>query len=203
MKIDISLQKLGIDINNLGTSTGSNFFATGDKIDSISPVDGSLIGTVTSTSSEDYEKVIKSAQSAFTFFRTMPAPKRGDMVRQFGNKLRELKNPLGMLVSYEMGKSYQEGLGEVQEMIDICDFAVGLSRQLHGLTMHSERPGHRMYEQYHPLGIVGIISAFNFPVAVWHGILLLLGFVEMYVFGSLVKKHHYVPLHVKTLLPLY
>ena len=167
MKIDISLQKLGIDVNNLGTSTGSNFFATGDKIDSISPVDGSLIGTATSTSSEDYEKVIKSAQSAFTFFRTMPAPKRGDMVRQFGNKLRELKEPLGMLVSYEMGKSYQEGLGEVQEMIDICDFAVGLSRQLHGLTMHSERPGHRMYEQYHPLGIVGIISAFNFPVAVW------------------------------------
>ena len=167
MKIDISLQKLGIDINNLGTSTGSNFFATGDKIDSISPVDGSLIGTVTSTTSEDYEKVIKSAQSAFTFFRKMPAPKRGDMVRQFGNKLRELKEPLGMLVSYEMGKSFQEGLGEVQEMIDICDFAVGLSRQLHGLTMHSERPGHRMYEQYHPLGIVGIISAFNFPVAVW------------------------------------
>jgi len=167
MKIDISLQKLGIDVNNLGTSTGSNFFATGDKIDSISPVDGSLIGTVTSTSFEDYEKVIKSAQSAFTFFRTMPAPKRGDMVRQFGNKLRELKEPLGMLVSYEMGKSFQEGLGEVQEMIDICDFAVGLSRQLHGLTMHSERPGHRMYEQYHPLGIVGIISAFNFPVAVW------------------------------------
>ncbi|HIG90421.1 MAG: aldehyde dehydrogenase family protein [Flavobacteriaceae bacterium] len=167
MKIDISLQKLGIDINNLGTSTGSNFFATGDKIDSISPVDGSLIGTVTSTTSEDYEKVIKSAQSAFTFFRKTPAPKRGDMVRQFGNKLRELKEPLGMLVSYEMGKSYQEGLGEVQEMIDICDFAVGLSRQLHGLTMHSERPGHRMYEQYHPLGIVGIISAFNFPVAVW------------------------------------
>ena len=167
MKIDISLQKLDIDVNNLGTSTGSNFFATGDKIDSISPVDGSLIGTVTSTSSEDYEKVIKSAQNAFTFFRTMPAPKRGDMVRQFGNKLRELKEPLGMLVSYEMGKSFQEGLGEVQEMIDICDFALGLSRQLHGLTMHSERPGHRMYEQYHPLGIVGIISAFNFPVAVW------------------------------------
>ena len=167
MKIDISLQKLGIDVNNLGTSTGSNFFATGDKIDSISPVDGSLIGTVTCTTSEDYEKVIKSAQSAFTFFRTMPAPKRGDMVRQFGNKLRKLKEPLGILVSYEMGKSFQEGLGEVQEMIDICDFAVGLSRQLHGLTMHSERLGHRMYEQYHPLGIVGIISAFNFPVAVW------------------------------------
>ena len=167
MKMDISLQKLGITSNNLGTSTGTKFFASGDKIDCTSPVDGSLIGTVTSTTIEDYEKVIKSAQSAFTSFRKMPAPKRGDMVRQFGNRLRELKEPLGMLVSYEMGKSYQEGLGEVQEMIDICDFAVGLSRQLHGLTMHSERPGHRMYEQYHPLGIVGIISAFNFPVAVW------------------------------------
>lgn len=167
MKIDISLQKLGITSNNLGTSTGTKFFASGDKIDSISPVDGSTISTVTTTTNEDYERVIKSASEAFKTFRTMPAPKRGDMVRQFGNKLRELKEPLGMLVSYEMGKSYQEGLGEVQEMIDICDFAVGLSRQLHGLTMHSERPGHRMYEQYHPLGIVGIISAFNFPVAVW------------------------------------
>ena len=167
MKIDISLQKLGITSNNLGTSTGTKFFASGDKIDSISPVDGSTICTVTTTTNEDYERVIKSASEAFKTFRTMPAPKRGDMVRQFGNKLRELKEPLGMLVSYEMGKSYQEGLGEVQEMIDICDFAVGLSRQLHGLTMHSERPGHRMYEQYHPLGIVGIISAFNFPVAVW------------------------------------
>ena len=167
MKIDISLQKLGITSNNLGTSTGTKFFASGDKIDSISPVDGSTVGTVTTTTNEDYERVIKSASEAFKTFRTMPAPKRGDMVRQFGNKLRELKEPLGMLVSYEMGKSYQEGLGEVQEMIDICDFAVGLSRQPHGLTMHSERPGHRMYEQYHPLGIVGIISAFNFPVAVW------------------------------------
>ena len=167
MKIDISLQKLGITSNNLGTSTGTKFFASGEKIDSISPVDGSVIGSVTATTKDDYEKVIKSAMSAFKTFKTMPAPKRGEMVRQFGNKLRELKEPLGMLVSYEMGKSYQEGLGEVQEMIDICDFAVGLSRQLHGLTMHSERPGHRMYEQYHPLGIVGIISAFNFPVAVW------------------------------------
>ena len=165
--MNISLQKLGITSNNLGTSTGTKFFASGDKIDSISPVDGSTIGTVTTTTNEDYERVIKSASEAFKTFRTMPAPKRGDMVRQFGNRLRELKEPLGMLVSYEMGKSYQEGLGEVQEMIDICDFAVGLSRQLHGLTMHSERPGHRMYEQYHPLGIVGIISAFNFPVAVW------------------------------------
>ena len=167
MKIDISLQKLGITSSNLGTSTGTKFFASGEKIDSISPVDGSVIGSVTATTKDDYEKVIKSAMSAFKTFKTMPAPKRGEMVRQFGNKLRELKEPLGMLVSYEMGKSYQEGLGEVQEMIDICDFAVGLSRQLHGLTMHSERPGHRMYEQYHPLGIVGIISAFNFPVAVW------------------------------------
>ena len=167
MKIDISLQKLGITSNNLGTSTGTKFFASGDKIDSISPVDGSVIGAVTSTTKDNYEKVMESAMSAFKTFKTMPAPKRGEMVRQFGNKLRELKEPLGMLVSYEMGKSFQEGLGEVQEMIDICDFAVGLSRQLHGLTMHSERPGHRMYEQYHPLGIVGIISAFNFPVAVW------------------------------------
>ena len=167
MKIDISLQKLGITSNNLGTSTGTKFFASGEKIDSISPVDGSVIGAVISTTKDDYEKVIESAMSAFKIFKTMPAPKRGEIVRQFGNKLRELKEPLGMLVSYEMGKSFQEGLGEVQEMIDICDFAVGLSRQLHGLTMHSERPGHRMYEQYHPLGIVGIISAFNFPVAVW------------------------------------
>ena len=167
MKIEISLQKLGITSNNLGTSTGSEFFASGEKIESHSPVDGALIGTVSSTTKEDYERVISSAQEAFKTFKTMPAPKRGEMVRQFGNKLRELKEHLGMLVSYEMGKSYQEGLGEVQEMIDICDFAVGLSRQLHGLTMHSERPGHRMYEQYHPLGIVGIISAFNFPVAVW------------------------------------
>jgi len=167
MKIEISLQKLGINSNNLGTSTGSEFFASGEKIESHSPVDGALIGTVSSTTKEDYERVISSAEEAFKTFKTMPAPKRGEMVRQFGNKLRELKEHLGMLVSYEMGKSYQEGLGEVQEMIDICDFAVGLSRQLHGLTMHSERPGHRMYEQYHPLGIVGIISAFNFPVAVW------------------------------------
>lgn len=126
-----------------------------------------MIGKVETTSKEDYEKVIQKAQEAFKTWRVMPAPQRGEIVRQFGEELRKLKEPLGKLVSYEMGKSYQEGLGEVQEMIDICDFAVGLSRQLHGLTMHSERPGHRMYEQYHPLGIVGIISAFNFPVAVW------------------------------------
>ncbi|MEC7265037.1 MAG: aldehyde dehydrogenase family protein, partial [Bacteroidota bacterium] len=132
-----------------------------------SPVDGTLIGKVKTTSPEDYEKVIQTATTAFKQWRLIPAPQRGEIVRQFGDRLRELKEPLGKLVSYEMGKSYQEGLGEVQEMIDICDFAVGLSRQLHGLTMHSERPGHRMYEQYHPLGVVGIISAFNFPVAVW------------------------------------
>ncbi|GGH37159.1 aldehyde dehydrogenase [Mangrovimonas yunxiaonensis] len=162
-----ALKALGVnDINN-GTSTGSNSFSNGDIIESYSPVDGQLIGKVKSTTKADYEKVMETATAAFKTWRTMPAPQRGEIVRQFGEKLRELKEPLGKLVSYEMGKSYQEGLGEVQEMIDICDFAVGLSRQLHGLTMHSERPGHRMYEQYHPLGVVGIISAFNFPVAVW------------------------------------
>lgn len=165
--INKTLEKLGIKATNYGTSTGINFFGNGEEIESYSPVDGNLIGKVISTTKEDYEKVLESAQKAFKFWRLMPAPQRGEIVRQFGNKLRELKQPLGELVSYEMGKSLQEGLGEVQEMIDICDFAVGLSRQLHGLTMHSERPGHRMYEQYHPLGIVGIISAFNFPVAVW------------------------------------
>ena len=130
-------------------------------------MDGSQIGTVSITDPEQYEMIMCSANTAFKSWRTLPAPQRGEIVRQFGERLRVLKKPLGELVSYEMGKSLQEGLGEVQEMIDICDFAVGLSRQLHGLTMHSERPGHRMYEQYHPLGIVGIISAFNFPVAVW------------------------------------
>lgn len=165
--IDQALEKLGIKETNNGTSTGSDYFSSGEIIDSYSPVDGALIGKVKSTSLNDYEKVIETATEAFQIWRKKPAPQRGEIIRQFGDKLRELKEPLGKLVSYEMGKSYQEGLGEVQEMIDICDFAVGLSRQLHGLTMHSERPGHRMYEQYHPLGIVGIISAFNFPVAVW------------------------------------
>ena len=161
------LKALGIKDVNPGTSTGSDYFAHGEVIESYSPVDGELIGKVVSTSEEDYQKVIEQAQKAFLHWRSVPAPRRGEIVRQFGDRLRELKEPLGKLVSYEMGKSLQEGLGEVQEMIDICDFAVGLSRQLHGLTMHSERPGHRMYEQYHPLGIVGIVSAFNFPVAVW------------------------------------
>ena len=165
--IQKALHELGIKPLNDGTSTGSNYFSSGEVIASYSPVDGALIAKVKTTTREDYEQVISTAAEAFKIWRAIPAPQRGEIVRQFGEKLRELKEPLGKLVSYEMGKSYQEGLGEVQEMIDICDFAVGLSRQLHGLTMHSERPGHRMYEQYHPLGIVGIISAFNFPVAVW------------------------------------
>jgi aldehyde dehydrogenase (NAD+) len=165
--IQKSLDLLGVKHLNQGTSTGNIFFGNGEIIDSISPVDGNLIGKVTTTTKEDFEKVITTAQAAFKTWRLVPAPQRGEIVRQFGLKLRELKQPLGELVSYEMGKSLQEGLGEVQEMIDICDFAVGLSRQLQGSTLHSERPGHRMYDQYHPLGIVGIISAFNFPVAVW------------------------------------
>lgn len=168
---DFGIQKalniLGVKEINEGTSTGSNNFSNGDILESYSPVDGQLIGKVATTTKEDYEKVMDAATMAFKTWRLMPAPQRGEIVRQFGDKLREKKEALGKLVSYEMGKSYQEGLGEVQEMIDICDFAVGLSRQLHGLTMHSERPGHRMYEQYHSLGVVGIISAFNFPVAVW------------------------------------
>ncbi len=165
--IEKALQELGVKPINEGTSTGSNNFSSGEIIESYSPVDGKLIGKIKTTSKEDYEKVMQASTAAFKTWRTMPAPQRGEIVRQFGDKLREKKEALGKLVSYEMGKSFQEGLGEVQEMIDICDFAVGLSRQLYGLTMHSERPGHRMYEQYHPLGVVGIISAFNFPVAVW------------------------------------
>lgn len=162
------LKELGIKAENDGAAIGSHWLHTrGEKIDSYSPVDGEKIATVYLASEADYEACIIKAQQAFKTWRMMPAPKRGEIVRQFGEELRKKKEALGTLVSYEMGKSYQEGLGEVQEMIDICDFAVGLSRQLHGFTMHSERPNHRMYEQYHPLGIVGIISAFNFPVAVW------------------------------------
>lgn len=165
--IKSALAQLGIHEVNEGTSTGTNRFSTGDILESYSPVDGQLIAKVRTTSAADYEKVMQAATTAFKTFRLMPAPQRGEIVRQFGEKLRQNKEALGKLVSYEMGKSLQEGYGEVQEMIDICDFAVGLSRQLHGLTMHSERPNHRMYEQYHSLGVVGIISAFNFPVAVW------------------------------------
>ncbi|WP_420552039.1 aldehyde dehydrogenase family protein [Tenacibaculum aiptasiae] len=162
-----ALAQLGLKDINDGTSTGSVNFSNGEIIESYSPVDGKLIGKVKASTREDYDKVMDAATSAFKTFRAMPAPQRGEIVRQFGNKLRELKEPLGKLVSYEMGKSYQEGLGEVQEMIDICDFAVGLSRQLNGQVIPSERPGHVMREQWHPLGVVGIISAFNFPVAVW------------------------------------
>lgn len=166
--MDLSfIEKLGLKAQNAGTSTGQEDMMSSEMIQSHSPVDGRLIGAVSVTSREQYEQVMNSAQAAFKDWRMMPAPQRGEIVRQYGNILREYKDPLGRLVSYEMGKSLQEGWGEVQEMIDICDFAVGLSRQLYGLTIHSERPRHRMYEQWHPLGTVGIISAFNFPVAVW------------------------------------
>ena len=162
------LAELGLKQSNPGVSTGLNWLSSnGESIQSFSPVDGKLIASVTPVDKSSYEKVMATAQAAFEEWRLWPAPKRGEVVRQVGEALRKNKQSLGQLVSYEMGKSLQEGYGEVQEMIDICDFAVGLSRQLHGLTMHSERPGHRMYEQWHPLGIVGIISAFNFPVAVW------------------------------------
>jgi aldehyde dehydrogenase (NAD+) len=162
------LQKLGIQQLNQGISTGANnWHGNGALLESKSPVDGHLIGTVHMGGAKDYDQVVDTAQQAFLVWRNLPAPKRGEIIRQIGDRLRLHKDALGKLVSYEMGKSLQEGLGEVQEMIDICDFAVGLSRQLYGLTMHSERPMHRMYEQYHPLGVVGIISAFNFPVAVW------------------------------------
>ncbi|MEL6140305.1 MAG: aldehyde dehydrogenase family protein, partial [Bacteroidota bacterium] len=161
------LSQLGLQADNDGTSTGQLSSHAGEYIESYSPVDGALIGRVSTTTKEEYEHVVATAQEAFATWRTMPAPQRGEIVRQYGEALRKYKDALGRLVSYEMGKSLQEGWGEVQEMIDICDFAVGLSRQLYGLTMHSERPSHRMYEQWHPLGIVGIISAFNFPVAVW------------------------------------
>jgi aldehyde dehydrogenase (NAD+) len=161
------LKSLGIKEVNEGCSTGLNWFSSGEVIESHSPVDGKLIGKIKTATKADYNKVIGAASEAFLVWRAIPAPKRGEYVRQFGEKLRAKKADLGKLVSYEMGKSYQEGLGEVQEMIDICDFAVGLSRQLYGLTIQSERANHRMMEQWHPLGIVGIISAFNFPVAVW------------------------------------
>lgn len=172
-------EKTGIDINgvlktlginegiNKGASTGKWIETSGEVIESNTPVNGSLIGKVKCASVEDYNIVVDKAAEAFKEWRTWTAPQRGEVVRQVGNALRENKEALGALVSYEMGKSLQEGFGEVQEMIDICDFAVGLSRQLYGLTIASERPKHRMMEQYHPLGVVGIISAFNFPVAVW------------------------------------
>lgn len=162
------LQVLGVKSTNPGVMVGkTRLKSTGKKIDSYSPADGKYIGSVESADEKSFQQVIQAAHQAFLEWRMWPAPRRGEVVRQIGEALRKYKEPLGKLVSYEMGKSYQEGLGEVQEMIDICDFAVGLSRQLYGLTMHSERPQHRMYEQWHPLGVVGIITAFNFPVAVW------------------------------------
>lgn len=162
------LKDLKIATENKGTSTGKEWFdVKSGQLDSFSPVDGKKIASVSTTDKANYDKVVEKALLAFNTWRDWPAPRRGEVVRQVGEALRRYKEPLGKLVSFEMGKSLQEGYGEVQEMIDICDFAVGLSRQLHGLTMHSERPSHRMYEQWHPLGIVGIISAFNFPVAVW------------------------------------
>ncbi|MEQ9443636.1 MAG: aldehyde dehydrogenase family protein [Cyclobacteriaceae bacterium] len=164
------LDTLGIQSLNSSYNTGQQSGSIQESAvprDIHSPIDGSLIATVQLANESAYEHVIEQAQKAFLTWRMLPAPQRGEIVRQIGHKLREYKEPLGKLVTYEMGKIYQEGLGEVQEMIDICDFAVGQSRQLYGFTMHSERPQHRMYDQYHPLGIVGIISAFNFPVAVW------------------------------------
>ncbi|WP_320111982.1 aldehyde dehydrogenase family protein [Draconibacterium orientale] len=170
MKIDISkeLKELGISEVNNGVCTGTEWKTTsGAVVESFSPSDGELIATVNQATAADYHEVVEKAKDAFKVWRMVPAPKRGEIVRQIGLELRKYKEPLGKLVSYEMGKIYQEGLGEVQEMIDICDFAVGQSRQLYGFTMHSEREKHRMYDQYHPLGIVGVVSAFNFPVAVW------------------------------------
>src|SRR5574343_413243 len=163
------LKALNINDVNHGTSTGINHFSADNATvkEIYSPVDGALVGKIKYTTPAEYEKVITTAAEAFKTWKKLPAPKRGEIVRQYGNLLREYKEPLGKLVSYEMGKSYQEGLGEVQEMIDICDFAVGLSRQLYGLTIQRERANHRMMEQWHPLGVVGIISAFNFPVEVW------------------------------------
>ncbi len=160
------LKALGIDKDNLGGFHGE-WIGSGPKLDVITPIDGSKIGSVTQATEAEYDKIVDRAHQAYLNWRMVPAPKRGDIVRQLGNRLRELKQPLGALVTLEMGKILPEGAGEVQEMIDICDFACGLSRQLYGLTMHSERPRHRMYEQWHPLGVVGVISAFNFPVAVW------------------------------------
>ena len=163
------LMDLGIETINPGSSTGQNWGRTEQQgvLDSVSPVDDTVIASVYKASGEDYERVMATAREAFQVWRQTPAPQRGDVVRQIGVALRENKDPLGRLVSYEMGKSLQEGWGEVQEMIDISDFALGQSRQLYGFTMASERPMHRLYDQYHPLGPVGVITAFNFPVAVW------------------------------------
>ncbi len=168
MNISELLVQLGVKDKNEGAGTGTKWLSSdGSRIESRSPVDAKLIASVKTVDRNTYDRVVDQAAQAFQEWRMWPAPRRGEIVRQIGDALRKHKKDLGMLVSYEMGKSLQEGMGEVQEMIDIADFAVGLSRQLYGLTMHSERPGHRMYEQWHPLGVTGIITAFNFPVAVW------------------------------------
>jgi aldehyde dehydrogenase (NAD+) len=164
----LTLLNIGNEIPS--ATSGLQFYnntSSVNEFNDYSPVDGQLITKFKECDFEIFDSILQQAKTASLYWKSVPAPKRGEIVRQIGEELRKFKQPLGELVSYEMGKSLQEGLGEVQEMIDICDFAVGLSRQLHGLTMHSERENHRMYEQWHPLGVVGIISAFNFPVAVW------------------------------------
>jgi len=161
------LESLGISAINPGAATGEWLDTQGPELTSYNPSNGEPIATVRQATAADYDKVVGAAECAFVSWRMLPAPQRGEIVRQLGDELRKYKDPLGRLVSLEMGKILSEGLGEVQEMIDICDFAVGLSRQMYGMTTHSERPEHRMYEQWHPLGPIGIISAFNFPVAVW------------------------------------
>ncbi len=167
-KVAQVLSRLGIKDMNPGATTGQKWLnTTGDVTSSVSPIDGEVIAKVTNATTEEYESVIAKAEEAFSVWKSVPAPNRGEVVRQIGLALRESKEDLGFLVTLEMGKIYQEGLGEVQEMIDICDFAVGQSRMLYGYTMQSERPQHRMYDQYHPLGIVGLVTSFNFPVAVW------------------------------------
>src|SRR3984957_12306000 len=160
------LKKLGLQADNAGVFAGE-WFGSGPVLKSVSPIDGKVLASVRTATAEDYERTVEQASTTFAAWQSVPAPKRGELIRQLGNALRAAKSDLGRLVTLEAGKIVAEGEGEVQEMIDICDFAVGLSRQLYGLTMPSERPGHRMYEQWHPLGPVGIITAFNFPVAVW------------------------------------
>jgi aldehyde dehydrogenase (NAD+) len=162
------LKRLGVKDVNPGVSTGKEWIEpSGDTTTSYTPIDGSELAKVKNATKDEYEKVVQKAQEAFKIWRDYPAPDRGEIVRQIGLQLRTHKEDLGMLVSTEMGKSYQEGLGEVQEMIDISDFALGQSRMLYGFTMQSERPHHRLYDHYHPLGIVGVVTAFNFPVAVY------------------------------------
>ncbi len=160
------LKRLGLAEENHGAFDGE-WRGGGALLEKRSPIDGNLLARVRTASPEDYERTVTRAQEAFLKWRKTPAPVRGETVRQLGNALREAKSDLGQLVTMEMGKIVAEGEGEVQEMIDICDFAVGQSRMLYGLTIQSERPSHRLMEQWHPLGIIGIISAFNFPVAVW------------------------------------